>query len=102
MVGHLCAALTLQPLAPPGANPPPPARRGAPHPLYNTNILRASASTHPTQAPQPGAKKILDPHLGKSPTLRPPFKVCPGEEDTLCLHLMKKELAVAIFFYHRS
>lgn len=85
----------------PDADPPLPAQRGASHPLCNTNVLQASASAHPTKTPQPGAKKILDPHLRKSPTLRPPFKVHPGEEDNLCPHFNKKELAVATFFYPR-
>ncbi|XP_036091070.1 nascent polypeptide-associated complex subunit alpha, muscle-specific form-like [Rousettus aegyptiacus] len=82
-----------RPLSPrPRAAPSPPARRGAPHPLYDANVLRASAATHPTQAPKPGAEKILHPRLRKSPALPPPFKVRPGEEDTVCPHLIKKEL----------
>ncbi|XP_023382984.1 WAS/WASL-interacting protein family member 3-like [Pteropus vampyrus] len=72
-----------RPLTPrPRADPPPPARWGAPHPLRDTNVLRASASTHPTQAPKPGAEKILHPHLRKSPTPPPPFKVRPGTPAT--------------------
>lgn len=68
-----------RPLSPrPRAAPSPPARRGAPHPLYDANVLRASAATHPTQAPKPGAEKILHPRLRKSPALPPPFTVRPG------------------------